>query len=87
MAEKFRDTINLPIAIPAWGLITILIGAIFTAGVTFQKLDQVIEHSKKIDVIQERQITNVAAIANMQQQLQNHESRITDVERGRWGQK
>lgn len=84
MPDKFRDTVNLPIAIPAWGIVTLIISAVFTAGVTFQKLDQVIERSKKIDQIQERQIANIAAIANMQQQVANHESRISAIERAKW---
>lgn len=84
MPDKFKDTINLPIAIPAWGLVTILVGAVFTAGVTFQKLDQVIETTKKVDQIQERQINALAAIANLQQQTQGHEVRIASLEKFRW---
>lgn len=83
MPDKFKDTLNLPIAIPAWGLICMIIGGVFTAGVTFQKLDQVIESSKKIDLIQERQIGGLAAIANLQQQMQAHENRIGQLERER----
>jgi uncharacterized membrane protein YedE/YeeE len=81
MTPKFKDTINLPIAIPAWGLITMILGGVFTAGVTFQKLDQVIETSKKVDAIQERQIGGLAAIANLREVTQSHEARISNLER------
>lgn len=74
MQEQFRDSINLPIAIPAWGLITLLFGGVFTAGVTFQKLDQVIEQSKKIDGIQERQANSIARLSSL-------EMRVTELER------
>lgn len=84
MPDKFKDTVNLPIAIPAWGLVTIIIGGVFTAGVTFQKLDQVIETSKKIDILQEKQINGLATLSNVQSVVQNHEARIIDLERGRF---
>lgn len=83
MPDKFKDAINLPIAIPAWGLVTLILGGCFTAGVTLQKLDQVIETSKKIDVIQEKQIGALATVQNHTYQISNHESRILDLERGR----
>jgi hypothetical protein len=80
MPDKFKDTLNLPIAIPAWGLVVMLIGGVFTAGVTFQKLDQVIETTKKIDVIQERQINGLATLRAHDAQLLNHDARITNLE-------
>ena len=83
MSDKFRDTLNLPIAIPAWGLVTLLLGGVFTAGVTFQKLDQVIETAKKIDTIQERQINALATQRGHDAMLQNHEQRISNLERER----
>lgn len=75
MPDRFKDTINLPIAIPAWGLITLLLGGVFTAGVTFQKLDQVIEQSKKIDGIQERQINAIARLVSLEKRVDELERR------------
>lgn len=74
MTTAFKDTINIPIAIPAWGLISMILGGVFTAGVTFQKLDQVIETTRKIDGIQERQIAGL-------QRLSNLERRVDEIER------
>jgi hypothetical protein len=75
MPDKFRDTINLPIAIPVWGLVTLLGVGVFTAGVTFQKLDQVIESSKKIDLIQERQINALARLSGLELRVYELEKR------------
>jgi hypothetical protein len=80
MPDSFKDSLNLPIAIPAWGLVLLLFGGVFTAGVTFQKLDQVIETTKKIDIIQERQINGLATLKTHDAQLQNHDARITILE-------
>lgn len=80
-----RDTINVPIAIPAWSLIVMLGGALFTAGTLYNKMDSLIESSKHADeriaIIGEKQVGALAAIANLQQATQNHEMRITNVER------
>jgi hypothetical protein len=77
MPEKFKGTLNVPIAIPVWGLVTLLLGAVFTAGVTFQKLDALIAESKatneRVATMWDRQIGGLA-------QLQNHEVRLSTVE-------
>lgn len=83
MPEKFRDSLNIPIAIPVWGLVCMIIGGVFTAGTTFQKLDQVIESAKKIDAIQERQINALATIRTHEATLTNHELRISSLERAK----
>lgn len=85
MPEKYRDSINLPIAIPAWGLVVLLCSAIFTAGVTFNKLDTLIENSKStaatIATIQEQRRADYATVNTLQVQYQNHESRLSNLER------
>lgn len=85
MPERFKNSINLPIAIPAWGLITLLAGAIFTAGTMVNKMDSLIDtvrdSKEQLATVKEKQIGGLAAIANLQQQQQNHEARLTNVER------
>lgn len=85
MAERIRNSVNLPIAIPAWGLVTMVAGAVFTAGTMVTKMDTLIETVKdskeQLASVKEKQIGSLAAIANLQQQQQNHEARLTNVER------
>lgn len=85
MPEKFKSTVNLPIAIPAWGLVTLVASALFTAGVMFQKMDTLIEAvrdgKEQLASVKDRQATNSTALANHQFQMQNHEARITNLER------
>lgn len=85
MPERFKSSINLPIAVPAWGLVTILIGAVFTAGTMVTKMDTLIETVKdgkeQLAAVREKQIGGLAAIANLQQQQQSHETRLANVER------
>lgn len=82
---RFRDSVNIPIAIPAWGLLSLIVGAVFTAGIMVNKMDSLIENSKKsedkIATIQEKQIISHAAIANLQQTVQYHEARLSAMER------
>jgi hypothetical protein len=84
MPEKFKDTFNLPIAIPVWGLVTFIAGGVFYAGATLNKLNTLLEnYSKtetKVSVIQDRQIANIAAVQNLSITAQHHENRITNLE-------
>lgn len=79
-----RDKINIPIAIPAWSLFCMVAGAIFTAGTLYNQMSTLIESNKKSDeritLISEKQIGGLAALANTQVQVQNHETRLTNVE-------
>jgi hypothetical protein len=83
--QRFSDTINVPIAIPAWGLLTLIAAAVFTAGVMFNKMDALIETSRKsedkIAGITEKQILSLAAITSLQQNFQNLEARMSSLER------
>jgi hypothetical protein len=75
--QKFQDKLAVPIAIPVWSLVMMLVGGIFTAGVTFQKLDALIAESKatneRVSTMWDRQIGGL-------EKLQNHEVRISNVE-------
>lgn len=96
MPEKFKDTINLPIAIPAWGLITALstiaVGGAYYGGGMVTKLDQLIElgretkqiqgaQQQQIDRINERQIGGLATQANHDQLLRSLDARVSQLER------
>lgn len=96
MPERFKDSINLPIAIPAWGLITtlasLLIGGAYYGGGMVTKLDQLIElgretkiaqaaQQQQIDRINERQIGGLATQANHEQMLRALDGRVSQLER------
>lgn len=91
-AERFRDTINVPIAIPAWGAVVMIAGALFTSGTLYQQMGTLIENSKRNDIqvsiIREKQIGDQAAInalekkdASTDQRMTSVELRMTNVER------
>lgn len=96
MPESFRDTINLPIAIPVWSLITaictIAVGGAYYGGGMVTKLDQLIElgretkqiqsaQQQQIDRINERQIGGLASISNHDQLIRALDSRVSQLER------
>ena len=84
--ERFRDTINVPIAIPAWGALCLIAGALFTAGTLYQQMGALIDNSRQSDarlsLIHERQIVANAAILSLEKQSQNFETRLWNAERG-----
>jgi hypothetical protein len=85
MPQRFAGTVNLPIQIPAWSIVSALICAVFTCGIMFQKMDAVIDtvrdSKEQIALIKEKQIGGLAAIATLQTQAQAHEARLTNLER------
>lgn len=85
-AERFRDTINVPIAIPAWGALVMIAGALFTSGTLYQKMDALIENSRQSDaritLVHERQIATSAAVIALERQGDNLDARLSNIERG-----
>lgn len=83
--ETFRDHINVPIQIPAWGLLCMIIGAVFTSGTLYQKMDSLIESSQKNDaqiaLIRDRQITNTSKLEYLESQGRAFEQRLMAIER------
>lgn len=84
-AERFRDTINVPIAIPAWGALVMIAGAVFTSGTLYQQMGTLIDNSRQSDariaLIHDRQIVATAAVVALEKQAQNTEARMSNVER------
>lgn len=84
-AERFRDTINVPIAIPAWGALVMIAGAVFTSGTLYQQMGTLIDNSRqsdaRISLIHDRQIVATAAVVALEKQAQNTEARMSNVER------
>lgn len=82
--ERFRDTINVPIAIPAWGAIVMIAGALFTSGTLYQKMDALVETSRrsedKVAVVAERQVKGLAAIEVLQAGMRDHDQRLVNDE-------
>lgn len=98
MAHDFKDTINVPIAIPAWGAACLIAGALFTAGTLYQKMDALIEDSRASDarttLMHERQIIANAAIVALERQgaasesrMSNFDARLSNLERGQFQEK
>lgn len=89
--ERFRDSINVPIAIPAWGALVMIAGALFTSGTLYQKMDALIENSRQSDaritVIHERQFVANAAILSLEKQGQSLNDRVSNLERGMFQEK
>lgn len=96
MSERFKDSINLPIAIPAWGLITalvtVLVSSAYYGGGVVTKLDQLIElgretkqqqaaQQQQIDRINERQIGGLATLAQHDQSLRAMDARVSQLEK------
>lgn len=88
MPDKFKDTINLPVAIPAWGLICALIIGAVSVGSTITKLNTLLDNDTKrealVRVIQDRQI-NVMAIQGVHvNDIKDLKERVSDLERKEW---
>lgn len=85
MQEKFKESINVPVAVPIWGLVTFIFGGIYYAGATMNKLNTLLENygrtEQRVSQIAEKQIGGLAAVQNLQTQAQNHENRIATLER------
>lgn len=80
-----KDAINLPISIPAWGLVIMIGTGVFTAGILYNQLNTLIENSRKSDeritAVSNSQIGDHTTLGNLQQLTQSHEQRLTNVER------
>lgn len=84
MADKLQDTINLPVAIPAWGLLVAIAGGIFSFASIQTKLEAVIERTSQIEAIRERQINNVQILLQQQKTVEQHELRLIGIEKEMW---
>lgn len=93
-SKQFRDSINVPIAIPAWGALVLIAGAIYTAGTMVNKMDTLIEKSQRADTaiasITEKQIISSAAVNSLESratrleaQTAQQDGRINGLERER----
>lgn len=84
-AEKVRETLTIPISIPTWGLVTLIGTSVFSAGMIYNQIKSLNENyqktERKIEVINDRQIENIAAVRNLTVVAQSHELRITELER------
>lgn len=85
MPEKFKQAFNLSVGIPVWGVVTFLAGGIFYAGASLNKLNTLLDNFAKMETrvatIQEKQIERGGVLNAVQTQVQNHESRLTALER------
>lgn len=79
----FRETINIPIAIPAWGIISALITGAFAFGILYNQLSALVKNQEKVDLMYERQIKNISDVNRHERAIENHEQRIQALERVR----
>lgn len=84
MAHDFKDTINLPIAIPVWGAICLVGIGIFTAGTLYQQMGTLIDNNRASDAriasMHERQIISNAAIVTLERQVSTVEARMSNID-------
>lgn len=85
MPEKFKDKINVPISIPTWQVVSILLIGFFSAGITIQKLNALLAAFEKtegrVDVIYERQLTGLATLNSHGIDITDLKGRMVQVER------
>lgn len=87
MMSDIQDKLTVPLAIPVWQAMTILGSIIFGGGVIMNKLDTLVEnghkYEKKVDVLFERQVMNIANVTHLQTELNAIKSRLADLERSK----
>lgn len=82
MSQSFRENINIPIAIPAWGILSALVTGAFAFGILYNQLSALVKQQEKVDLMYERQIKNIENVNRHDDVLKNHEQRIQALERG-----
>lgn len=84
-AERVKESLTVPITIPTWGLVTLIGTGLFSSGMIYNQIatlnDNYLKSERKIEVINDRQIENIASVRNLNGQVQNHEIRIAGLER------
>ena len=79
-----KDTINLPIAIPVWGVLMLLASGLYFGGTTVQKLNTVIENSAKTELrvatISDKQVDSIADMKMLQKSVAQLEVRVVAIE-------
>jgi hypothetical protein len=85
LVDKLKDGLVVPVTIPAWATILLLLSIVFSAGQIVNKLDEMTSSNKKyeqkIDVLFERQIMNIANINHTQAELSVLRNRVDNLER------
>jgi hypothetical protein len=84
---SLRDKLMVPVEIPTWGVITFIVSGAFAFGALYRDLQTVVKNQDKVELIYERQIRNIEAVANAKEtlrahdvRLENHEARIGKLE-------
>ena len=84
-AEKLRDTLMVPVAIPTWSLVSFLAVGIFSGGTIYAEIKGLSSFAhkseQKVDLIFERQVQNIAAVRGMQIQIDTMDRRVLELER------
>lgn len=85
---NLKDKLIVPVEIPAWGVITSMGFALFSFGMLYKDLQIVVKNQDKVEIMYERQIKNIEAVAQHkevlrehQAKIDNHESRLVSLER------
>lgn len=85
MPEKFKQTLNLSVGIPVWGVLSTICILIFQAGATISKLNTLIDSDTKtkvqVEAIAKTQNERTGLFGSLQLQIQSLESRVAFLER------
>jgi|GEM_PF-2193778 len=73
----FKETINIPIAIPAWGMLCLLGALFYYGGSAMQKLNTVIENSAKTEL---QVVASAADLKTMQISVADLKARVVALE-------
>lgn len=74
-----KDKLIVPIEIPVWAAICLIGSGLFTAGVLNNKMDMLVEQSKKIDLVYERQIANIQDVKYLKEDMAHLKDTATDL--------
>ena len=79
---NIREKLLIPVEVPAWGVFTALVAGAFAFGILYNQLAMLVKNQEKLDLVYERQITNIQTVSRHDETIRDHESRIQALERG-----
>lgn len=84
MSPELKDTINMPISIPIWGVLVMIGSLLYFGGISMQKLNTLLENFAKMEgrvtIIQEKQTDNLSDMKVMQKDISQLQVRMVAVE-------
>jgi nitrate reductase NapE component len=78
---KVTESLIVPVVLPVWSIICAVVVGAFGFGINYQQLSSLVESQKKVDLIYERQITNIEAVKHLNVSVQQLDQRVAVLER------